>query len=81
MFDLWYKSALLAIESQQVIALRMLRFGAGGAPARREAQRMVTEKAAAATVATAQILLGRPPAAVLRTVHAKVRANRRRLTR
>ena len=38
------QAALLGLESQSVVALRMMRFAGGGAGSQAEAQRMVAEK-------------------------------------
>ncbi len=85
----WLRNIGLAVEAQQVIALRVLRLAQGNALATREATTMVTEKIAA--FSEAQIAAG----LALTTgcsVHAtvaraavpyrrRVRANRKRLTR
>jgi hypothetical protein len=77
-----------AIACQQVIALRLFRMALGGAAAKREARRMVSEKAAAAVraqFAAAQALPGgglSGAAAAAKAVYRKaVRANGRRLRR
>ena len=41
MFKFWYGTAMLSLESQQVIGLRMVKLSIGGAAAQAEAQRMV----------------------------------------
>lgn len=46
-YTAFVNAAWLAIEVQQVIALRCMVFATGGAEARRESQRMVEEKFAA----------------------------------
>jgi hypothetical protein len=82
-------SALLGVEAQQVIALRMLRLAAGGAAAKTEMQRMVSEKmiaaAAAATDAATAGLTGKSGPAIahqaIRGYRKRVRANKRRLNR
>jgi hypothetical protein len=47
------QAALLGLESQRVMALRMMQFAGGGAGSQAEAQRMVVEKFAAFTEAQA----------------------------
>jgi len=92
MFNPWFslisKTMWLGVEAQSVIALRMMRFAAGGAAAQSEARRMIIDKvaagieaqaAAAAGLASGQrdtIVVGR----VLRVVKRRVRANKRRLS-
>lgn len=90
--NLWMKLSLdmmaLSAESSGVMALRMMKLAAGGTAATDEAQRMVSEKIAAAaeaqTRAWADALTGSSHLTAQRTVtryRRKVRANRRRLTR
>ncbi len=80
------QSSKLAIEAQQVIALRLSKIAAGGPHAAREASTMVSEKMAA--LARAQVLMiqaagsGRTAhgaKSVLALYRRKVRANRHRL--
>ena len=52
-FSLIFKTMWLGAEAQSVIALRMMRFAAGGATASAEARRMITEKVAAGIEAQA----------------------------
>lgn len=87
--SLWLKSALLAFESQQVIALRMMRLAGGGVAADREMQRMGREKIEAGAKLgfdwANAVALGKGDAviagAAIRSLRAHVRRNRRRLTR
>jgi hypothetical protein len=79
-------SAMLAIEAQQVIALRLAKLALGGPAARGEARRMVTEKADAAAKAagliTAAALRGRPGTGAnqaVRMLRRRVGANKKRL--
>ena len=44
MFNPWYPVMLLAFESSEVVTLRMLKMGLGGADAWDEAHLMVSEK-------------------------------------
>ena len=83
------QAAVLAWEAQQVIALRLMRIAAGGAGGRNEAQRMTTEKLAAAAEAQAAVAASahtggsghRAAKKVLGVYGKRVRANRRRLSR
>jgi hypothetical protein len=84
-FDL----ARLGMDAWMVIGLRMAKFATGGPGAFLEAQRMVSEKMAAAaeaqTSAALALASGASPAAVgrktVRSYRSKVAANRRRLKR
>ena len=78
--------AMLMIEAQQVIALRLAKLALGGPAARGEARRMVAEKADAAAKAaglmTAAALRGRAHAGAdqaVRMLRRRVRANKKRL--
>jgi hypothetical protein len=80
------QGAWLALEAQQVIALRVLKLSRGGAAARREAHRMVAEKVNAAGKAAGMMAAagarGAPDGgadAVMRMLRRRVRANRKRL--
>lgn len=73
--------AMLGFEAQMVIAKRMAVLAAGGPKANREAQRMVTEKVAAAGEAMAQIATGASQGKVVNGYRRKVRANIRRLSK
>ena len=85
MFSSWYRLALetsmLALESQQVIALRMMKMSVGGSPSQKEARLMVSEKAQAAGETALQLASGGSAQKIVRNYRSKVRANRRRLTR
>jgi hypothetical protein len=86
-FSLFFKSALLLIEAQHVIWLRMIRLSAGGRGAERELTRMYVEKLHAsvdtAVMASTALALGKPVAAVAESAisgyRKRVRKNRRRL--
>jgi hypothetical protein len=82
------QSAWLGFEAQQVIALRLACFAAGGSKAQAEASRMVTEKFEA--LADGQVMMlgaalrGEPDAGAEKLVgmyRRRVRANRTRLSR
>jgi len=85
MWGAWFRLstdiALLGLEAQRVIGLRMMRLAAGGAAAEAEAMRMVLEKAAAFVEATATIAAGGSSHKVVRRYRSHVRANARRLGR
>lgn len=85
---LGFQTMQLGMETQGVIALRLMRLAAGGARGRTEASRMVAEKIAAAgevqMAAASALVTGRPDNAVagkvLRVLRKRVRANKRRLS-
>lgn len=93
MFGSWLtfanRWAILGYESQQVMALRLMRFALGTTGNQAEAKRMITEKVAAfgeAQVAAAGALAkgGTPRTAAKNAMgvyRKRVRANKRRLTR
>ena len=93
MFNPWLALSLnavqLGIEARSVVALRMLRFAAGGPGMKAEATRMVTEKVAAAAeaqaVAAVAAISGQPQHVVAKRARKvfkkRVRANRRHLSR
>ncbi len=84
----WFEAWRFAVETQQVIALRMMRFWQNDPSAGREATRMVTEKAAAAVEAQAAaataLLTGKSAKTALKRAatpyRRRVRANRKRLS-
>ena len=57
-FSVSSQTAMLALEAQSVIALRLMRIAGGGALARSEATRMVTEKVQALGEAQAVAAVG-----------------------
>lgn len=85
---LTFRTMQLGFEAQNVIALRMMQFAAGGAR-RDEAQRMISEKIAAGVEAQATavsgMVTGRKDTViagqVLRGLQKRVRSNKRRLSR
>lgn len=87
-FALSSQAALLGLETQCVIALRLIRLASGGAIAESEARRMMTEKVEALgeaqTAAAITSIKGRNSHQVakkaLGVYKKRVRANRRRLT-
>ena len=72
---------MLAIESQAVIGLRMMKLATGGKVAAREARRMVTEKAVAGSLAAATVLTGGGVNKAIKKTRTRVRRNARRLMR
>ena len=85
MFGILMKLALdtsmLALETQQVIGLRLLKLTLGGPVATREANRMVAEKVIAFGEAATKVANGSTARSVVKGYRKKVRANRRRLTK
>lgn len=79
MYRLWFETAMLAVESQQVIALRMMKLARGGENAAEEAHRMVAEKIEAAAEATNALAFGADANAIVKGYRLRVSANVRRL--
>ena len=71
--------AMLGVEAQTEIGLRLAKIALGGPAAAVEAHLMVGEKVAAAGEAAMQVATGRSPGHVVRGYRRKVRANTRRL--
>jgi hypothetical protein len=76
----WFASAMLAIESSEVMRLRLAKFAHHDADAEREAVLMVNEKIAAAFEAAADWFAGATPAAIISRYREHVAANAKRLT-
>jgi hypothetical protein len=81
MFTAWADFAMLALESQEVMALRMIKLAAGGSAALEEVQLMTTEKVWAFAHESQRVLAGATHASVLKRYRKRVRSNRRRLSR
>ena len=81
MFKAWSNLAMLALESQQVMALRLMKVAAGGPAAAAEIQLMTVEKLEALAHESGRVLLGASHASVVERYRKRVRSNRRRLTR
>jgi hypothetical protein len=81
MLKIWNNMFMLGIEAQQVIWLRAMRIVAGGKIGKREARRMVSEKATAAGEAGLSLAAGKSVDSVIKAYRRKVRSNRRRLSR
>lgn len=69
----------LAVEANQVIALRMMKLMRGGKRARREAELMVSEKIHAAFEASASLTTGASGDEILQRYRQLVAANAKRL--
>ena len=84
MFTPWMKFAIatarLGQETQEVMALRMMKIARGGAPGNLEAHRMLTEKGFALAGAASTLAVGGSMAKVVRRYRSYVRANKRRLS-
>jgi hypothetical protein len=86
---LTFRTMQLGFDAQNVIALRMMRFAAGGPRGQDEARRMVAEKMAAGVqaqmTAVSGIITGQKDSVVagkvLRGLQKRVSANKRRLSR
>jgi hypothetical protein len=70
---------MLAVESNQVVALRMMKLMLGGTGARREAKRMVSEKLTAAFEASVSLMAGASGDDIVGRYRRHVAANAKRL--
>ena len=70
---------MLALEANNVIALRLMKLMRGGRAAKREARLMVSEKIAAALEASASLMTGASGHDVVRRYRKHVAANAKRL--
>jgi hypothetical protein len=70
---------MLAVEANGVVALRMMKLMRGGKRARREAERMVSEKIAAAIETTASLMAGASGDKIVHRYRRRVAANAKRL--
>lgn len=75
----WSRAAALAFELNRVIALRLAKLAAGGATARAEASRMVSEKISEAWGAGVTLMTGGSSARVIAQYRKRVAANAKRL--
>jgi hypothetical protein len=80
-FNPFLNLAMLGMESQSVIWLRLMKIAAGGAPAQAESELMVSEKISAAMQAGTRLMLGASPDSIVSGYRRTVRANARRLSR
>jgi hypothetical protein len=83
MFQNWMRltrdAVLLGLETQRVMALRLMKLSRGGRTAEAEAMRMVTEKTSALAEAGMTLARGGSAGTVTRRYRTHVRANKRRL--
>ena len=77
----WMSIALLAIESNQVIALRCAKLAREGHGAGPELTRMITEKMFEGAMAAQTLMTGGSHEKVIKSYRKRVKANARRLTR
>jgi hypothetical protein len=76
----WLESTMLAVEACEVIRLRLAMFANADDAAEREAQLMVSEKVDAMLEASASLMAGATPAAIIGRYREHVAANTRRLS-
>jgi hypothetical protein len=76
----WFAGAMLAMESCEVVNLRLLKFACPDEASEREASLMVSEKIFAAFEAGASWLAGASPAAIVGGYREHVAANVKRLS-
>lgn len=76
----WYSAAMLALEANHVIALRLSKMAFGGTEARSEAKLMITEKFDAAVEASCSLLKNGDVSAVAARYREHVSANADRLS-
>ena len=72
--------AMLALEAQKVVELRLVKLAWGGPAAQAEAQQMVSEKVSASIEAAGSLMLGGSPDAVIARYREHVAENTTRLT-
>jgi hypothetical protein len=76
----WFAGAMLAMESSEVVRLRLEKFVRCEADAEQEAHLMIHEKIAAAFEAAASLFSGATPGAVIGRYREHVAANVKRLS-
>jgi hypothetical protein len=76
----WFATSMLALESSEVVRLRLEKFSNCDHDADYEARLMVSEKIAAVLEATTNWLAGATPAAIIGRYREHVAANAKRLT-
>jgi hypothetical protein len=76
----WQSMMLLALESNHVIALRLMRIAGGGNPALTEANLMLSEKIDACVEVGSTLMCGGTMVAVVARYRQHVAANTRRLS-
>jgi hypothetical protein len=72
--------AMLALEAQKVIELRLVKLAWGGPSAQAEAHQMIAEKISASIEAVGSVMLGASPDAVVARYREHVADNAKRLT-
>ena len=80
MFGPWFSVALLALESSEVIGLRVAKLADGGVDAQHEAHLMVSEKIDAVIEVGARLLCGATALNVINRFREQVAANEERLS-
>jgi hypothetical protein len=78
-FSPWFTLWSLALESSEVIGLRVIKLAGGGVDAHREAHLIVSEKVDAIFEASARLVFGATPIDVAERFREQVAANARRL--
>jgi hypothetical protein len=81
MFIPFYSTAMLALESCDVVNLRLAKLMSGGREAQDEAHLMVSEKINAMLEATASVAAGGTASSVVNRYREHVAANAKRLSR
>jgi hypothetical protein len=85
MFKNWmrltFDTAMLGVETQRVIGLRLMKLSGGGPAAQAEALRMISEKPTALAEAAMTLARGGSPETVVRRYRSHVRSNKRRLSK
>lgn len=76
----WYAATMLALESNEVIGLRLMKIAAGRHDARHEAELMVAEKISAFVEAAVSLCGGASPAIIIGRYREHVAANALRLS-
>ena len=80
MFEAWMSALMLAVESNNVVRLRLWKLAGGGGDAITETSLMVQEKIAAAFEAQVAMWNGRSTSSVIERYREHVAANAKRLT-
>jgi hypothetical protein len=74
----WWNIAMLALESQKVIMMRLAKIALGGTGAKAESSLMVSEKVREAVSASQRLMMGSSADSIVRGYRKKVRANVKR---
>lgn len=80
MFQAWLSAVMLAVESNDVVRLRLMKIAGGGGDAYDEAALMMSEKVFAALEAHASLWTGGTTASLIERYREHVAANAKRLT-